>query len=446
MTDTPDPTIPRTVVALTVDSFQRIRAARVEPSPDGLVLVRGRNGQGKSSLLGSMLDAFGAERSELPITEGQHAGEVRVDLGDLVVVEKLTRDDAGKAKRRLVVEGKEGERYGSPAAVLKALRSHFADPLAFEQEKPAEQVKTVLRVLGLDEDLARLEGQAEALFEQRRDLGRDADRTTKALLQLEAEAKADPAPEGSTEDPDELQAELANAHAHNRKRASFEEQLRRAAEDGPRLARELQELADRLEEIRVSKAKAAERWKEANAELEALGAPIETLPIEQRIAAVNKSQTYRARARMIEDAKRASDHAGALHKAKEDELEAKRAEINELLRSTPFPVEGMSYDPETKSLTIGGVPFSQASQAERLRAAAAVAMAGEPSIRVLFVREGSLLDEESLALLDSIARERHFQIWTEVVDSKREGVGLYIEDGEVFSDDDEPRTAAGSLD
>ena len=52
------------------------------------------------------------------------------------------------------------------------------------------------------------------------------------------------------------------------------------------------------------------------------------------------------------------------------------------------------------------------------------------SLRVMLVREGSLLDAESMKTLESIAAEHGAQVWVECV-TNGEAVGVVIEDGEV---------------
>ena len=128
--------------------------------------------------------------------------------------------------------------------------------------------------------------------------------------------------------------------------------------------------------------------------------------------------------------------AAAEHAKADSDLEAVRAKIRDLLAAAPFPVDGMAYDPDEKQITINGIPLAGASQAERIRIAAAVAMAGEPAIRVLFAREGSLLDDEGKAELARIADEKVWQLWLECVDSEREGTGIWIEGGEAFESED----------
>jgi hypothetical protein len=79
-------------------------------------------------------------------------------------------------------------------------------------------------------------------------------------------------------------------------------------------------------------------------------------------------------------------------------------------------------------LLLNGVPFSQASDAERLRTSISIAIASNPKIRVMRVRDGSLLDEDSMGLLEKVAIDNDFQIWIERVDSSGK-VGFVIEEG-----------------
>ena len=66
----------------------------------------------------------------------------------------------------------------------------------------------------------------------------------------------------------------------------------------------------------------------------------------------------------------------------------------------------------------------------RRRVSVAIAMAANPKLRVLRVRDGSLLDEDGIAMLAKLANERDYQIWLERVDSTGK-IGVVMEDGEV---------------
>ncbi|MBQ7805325.1 hypothetical protein [Rhodococcus sp. (in: high G+C Gram-positive bacteria)] len=100
------------------------------------------------------------------------------------------------------------------------------------------------------------------------------------------------------------------------------------------------------------------------------------------------------------------------------------------LAGAEFPVAGLSFDDE--GVTFRGVPFAQASAAERLRVSVAMAMALNPKVRIIRITDGSLLDEDNLALIESMAADNEFQVWVEVV-GDRGGQAVVIEDGAVKS-------------
>ena len=421
---------PMTVVRLKVDSFKRIHAANVTPSPTGLVPVRGENAQGKSSLIEAMLAALLGRKAaqELPIMEGEAGAEVVLDLGQLVVRRHWTRDSGGKAKSSLSVQTPDGVEQRSPQAVLDALVGEFADPVAFLDQKPAEQVRTMLQVMGLGAQIATLEEDASEIYDRRRDLGRDAHRLTKAAEALTLEVDGLPAPptEGTIE---ELATSLQNAEVKNAAIASGLHELNALAIRGEQIEKEIARLQEELESQRAE-------WKRVAVETTALGDRVDPEPIRNALIAHEEASKYAGRRELLEQTRHEAHEAQQVHATCDDELDDKREAINALLATAEFPMEGVAYDPEKQAININGIPFSQASQAERLKLAATIAMLGNPTIRVMFAREGSMLDANSQAQLAQIAEENGFQLWLEVVDSpaadgsRRSGV--WIEDGEAF--------------
>ena len=66
-----------------------------------------------------------------------------------------------------------------------------------------------------------------------------------------------------------------------------------------------------------------------------------------------------------------------------------------------------------------------------------MAVALNPKLKVVLVRDGSLLDDNSLELVAELAKVSGHQVWMEIVDTSGE-VGVYIEDGQVAAVDGEP--------
>jgi DNA repair exonuclease SbcCD ATPase subunit len=424
---------PLHVVRLEVDSFKRLTAARVEPTTEGLVPIQGQNGHGKSSLIDAMLAALGGAKASPgePIHTDAHGGSVELDLGEIVVRRRYTRDSGGASKSKLEVVAKGGGPLKSPQAVLDALTGHFADPVAFLELKPQEQARTVLAVLGLTDELERLESVHDGHYARRRDLNRDRQRLEKSVETLELEVRELGLSE-EAEDVSALTPELEEVLEHNRALQADEIELARLQGEGQRIASRIEELRAELAQAEEDRERVAGEWKAKKAEL-ADRAHRDPEPIRARIKAAEANAEARARVEVLENAR--SDFRGAEEAWKEADaaVEASKAEIAELLERADMPVQGMAYDAREKRLELMGVPFEQASQAERLRAAAGVAMAGQPRIRVLFVRDASLLDSASLRLLTEAAYAQGFQVFAEIVADESDGVGVWVEDGEAYN-------------
>src|SRR5690606_37375413 len=72
-----------------------------------------------------------------------------------------------------------------------------------------------------------------------------------------------------------------------------------------------------------------------------------------------------------------------------------------LLAAAQMPVAELGVADD--GLTLGGVPFGQASQAERLRCSLAIAMRQSPRLRDIWVRDGALLDDDGIELVRQMA-------------------------------------------
>ena len=83
-------------------------------------------------------------------------------------------------------------------------------------------------------------------------------------------------------------------------------------------------------------------------------------------------------------------------------------------------------------VTLDGLPFNQASSAQQLRCSVAMGLAFNPKLRVMVIEDGSLLDEDSLAILSEMADEADAQVWIERV-SEGEECTVIIEDGIIKS-------------
>jgi len=102
----------------------------------------------------------------------------------------------------------------------------------------------------------------------------------------------------------------------------------------------------------------------------------------------------------------------------------------EALAEADFPIDGLGFCED--GVTLAGVPLEQASQAELLRVSVAMGLALNPTLRVLLIRDGSLLDDDSMRLIAEMAAKADAQVWLERV-GEGDKSAIIIEDGQIRS-------------
>jgi DNA repair exonuclease SbcCD ATPase subunit len=401
-----------------------LRLVAIEITPDGAVVqISGANGSGKSSILRALECAFAGKDAVPadPVRHGAEEAEIVVDLGDLIV-RRVIQPDRSTA---LTVTNKDGFKASSPQKLLEGLFGKLLDPVAFSRMVPKAQRELLADMVGLSTMLDDLWRADEADREKRRDVNRDL----KA-----AEARLAGVPEIAAVDPVDVSATLAELRAardHNtkvaqadadreRRRIGVEERRKGAAHHRAEAAK-LIALAEKLE----ADATQVAQWLES---ADPIPAEIDTASIEHRLEqaeAINeRHRSFQRRAQLAAEVA----ELRAMSETYTAELTTREAERRAVIEAAPLPIEGLGFGDD--GITYNGVPFEQASTAEQLRVSAAIAMALSPKLRVLVIREGSLLDEHSLRMLGEMAEAQDFVCLVESVSTSGD-VGIYIEDGQV---------------
>ena len=80
---------------LEIENVKRVKAVRLEPSQNGLTVIGGKNGQGKTSVLDAIAWALGGDKFKpsTPLREGSMAQpNLRVELSNGLVVERTGKN------------------------------------------------------------------------------------------------------------------------------------------------------------------------------------------------------------------------------------------------------------------------------------------------------------------------------------------------------------------
>ena len=437
------------IVSLAVSQFKRISAVYIKP--DGaLVEISGRNAQGKSSILDAIWAALAGKGviDARPIRAGQQRATIRLDLGAYVVTRTFKAAEDGEYTTELRVETAEGASVKKPQeGLLDGLIGGLSfDPLEFERAKPDERFAMVRALLpGVDFD--GFDKAMQADMDARKDLNREA-------KEAAARAEAIVADMGLTGDPIDVDALIdamgtagtfnAEIETRQRRRAEADAEVKRmrveARAKGDK-AEDLRAQADALDNEAIELVGKADALDEKLANAEPLPEPRDVSTIRADIDKARAHNEALAKRQRRLDAWREAKGAEGRAEALTAAMDARKRALRDQIAAASFPVAGVAF--EGREVMLGGVPFAQASDAERLKASVEIAMALNPELKVIRVRDGSRLDADNLALLGKIAEERGFQVWVESVGDGKGGI--VIEDGHVRGQDPEALLAAEDM-
>lgn len=424
------------VVRLESENIKRLKAVAIEPGGN-VIEITGKNGAGKTSVLDSLFWALTgktASKQPSPIRTGEEKATITLDLGSLTVTRKFLAQEDGSYSTSLVVETDEGARFQKPQNTLDALVGSLTmDPLEFTRMKPADQFDALRRfVPGFDFDKNAADNDKD--FKARTEINR---RTKEVRAQAAGIAVATGTPDEPI-DESALIEELQEAGTHNsdiekRKanRQSLQRDIDRRKDDVLRARAQIEELKQKIATIEEG-VTADEGWiteqKDRLTKAGELPAPIDQSEITAKIAAARTTNAAvsqkQQRLAMADAAEKLEAESAALTKAMAD----RDAEKAKAIAAAKMPVDGIGFGDGI--ITLNGLPFDQASSAEQLRASIALAMAANPKLRIILVRDGSLLDDDSMQIIAEMAEKHDIQIWMETVSSGRAGA-IVIEDGSI---------------
>lgn len=409
------------IIHFQAENIKKLKVVEIDTKGQPVISITGPNGAGKSSVLDAIAYALAGGKAidSQPVRKGQDSATVRLTIGDLIVTRLFTED----GKSTLTVSAADGAAYKKPQAMLDALVGKLTfDPLAFSRMEPKEQLNALKKVVTLDTDIDKLDMQYQSNYDLRREVNRTVDA-------LDAEVKAVRVPSDLPAEPIDLsvlQSQVNNAGEANTviaTKAANRKQMAALAASKKEEAAELRRRADAL----CAEAQASE---DKLAGAGPLPPMVDTSALMAQIEAarlVNDGIKLRvARETLAARLKKATIESMELT-ADMDSLTATKAAA---IGRAKMPVAGLGFG--DGMVLLNGLPFEQASSAEQLRVSVGIAMAGNPELRILMVRDGGLLDEDSLALLTQMAETHDYQVWIETAGTHRPGI--VMEDGMVKSD------------
>lgn len=408
--------------ALQVENVKRVKAVALEPSANGLTVIGGKNGQGKTSVLDAIAWALGGDRYRPSNAEREGSTlppHIKLELSNGLTVERSGKNSA------LKVVDTTGKRSG------QQLLNEFVEQLAidlprFLQASNREKADTLLQVIGVGDQVHSLEVKEKDVYNRRHMIGQEADRKRKYADELPHYPAAPNEPVSASQLIRQQQDILARNGENQRKRMranQIEHEYGRTAAHVSLLRSQLADAEKQLQQLEadlaIAQKDALDLQDESTDEIERSLQEIEQINIQVR---ANCDR---------EKAEQDAAHYAQQYQDLTKELEEIRHDKYALLDSAKLPLPGLSV--EDGELTYNGKKWDCMSGADQLIAATAIVRAINPKCGFVLLDKLEQLDADTLLSFGSWLEEQGLQAIATRVSTGPE-CSIIIEDGFVASE------------
>ena len=374
-----------TINKLEIENVKRVKAVKLEPSATGLTIVGGNNNQGKTSVLDAIAWALGGNKFKP--SQAQREGStippsLKITLSNGLIVER-----SGKNSTLKVIDPS-GNKAG------QNLLDSFVEELAinlpkFMEQTSKEKAKTLLQIIGVGPQLAELEMQEKAKYDERHAIGVIADQKEKFAKEQPYYPEAPKELVSIAELIQQQQAILAKNGENARKRQNLDV----IENDYNFTLANVQRLEKELEEARAKEQALAQDLDIARKDVSVL-VDESTQEIEDSIANIEQIN-LKVRANFDKD-KAEEDAKGYREQYKElDNVIADiRKQKTDLLTNADLPLPGLSVD--DGELLYLGQRWDNMSGSQQLQVATAIVRKLKPECGFVLIDKLEQMDQLTL--------------------------------------------------
>lgn len=383
---------PIKINSLELENVKRIKAVKLEPTKTGLTVIGGKNGQGKTSVLDSIMWTLGGKKYEpsQPHREGSFVDpQLRIKLSNGVIVERGGKNSSLKVTDSL------GQKRGQ--ALLDSFISQFAlDLPKFMNSTNQEKAKSLLQIIGVGDQLSILEKKESQKYNERYEIGRIAEQKKKYAAEL---VQWDGVPEeivSASELIKQQQEILAKNGENQRKRNRLNEitfEKQRIFDEAQKIEKQIAELEKRLTERKTA-------WEQANQDEQTAMKTVNELIDESTAeleASIANIDSVNAKVRDNLNKRKAQEEADE-YKLQYDDLSAEIEQIRkdrmDLLKGADLPLEGLTV--EDGELKYKGQAWDNMSGSEQMIVSTSIVRKMNPQCGFVLLDKLEQMDLDTL--------------------------------------------------
>lgn len=405
------------IIQLEVENIKRVRALGFRCHKN-MNVIAGKNGNGKSSTLDSIIIALGGKGKTppRPVRDGENNALIRIVTDSLIITKHWTNPDTPYLK----VETKGGAKVSNPQGYLNSIVGDLSfDPMEFTLQDKKQRSETLKRIAGLD--FTDLESEYEKLFSERTIINREIKNISGELAAME---KLDLI---EIEPIDEIQRKRTEDDNFNKEQDELDRSILLNESNLKSQESLLEEYEKKIiqckEAIYSIKTRIAELSLKKHTKKDLSQYDIAIKEHSSKVLHNSKAQSYRdSESKLI--AKNAESEQMTAR------LEAIKVEKESRISNAKMPIDGLNF--QNGDVTYNGIPFEQLCSAEQIKVSFAMSAAMNPVLNIAIIKNGSLLDEDSMNAINEMAEEFDVQVFMETVANSPDGNCIFIHDGAIL--------------
>lgn len=409
--------MPIKISALTVENVKRVKAVQFAPDQNGLTIIGGDNNQGKTSVLDAIAWALGGNKmrpSNPARDDSTIPPNIEIHLSNGLLVTR-----SGKNSDLHVIDP-EGHKAG------QQLLDEFIEALAlnlpkFMNANNKEKAHIMLQIIGVEDQLAKLELDEKTNYNERLAIGRIAEQKKAAAAELPF---YDDVPDEPVSASDLIQSQQ-EILARNAQRQQWIRDHDAIMDELLRLDHEVEALEERLAEAKVKRASLENKRKESEHSPKELEME-STEELEKNLAEIEiinrKVASNIQRQQAMDEADKYAEQYDQLTLI----IEGIRKQKMELLNGADLPLPELSV--EDGELTYKGQKWDNMSGSEQLMVATAIVRKINPECGFVLMDKLEQMDLKTLKTFGQWLSDQGLQaIATRV--STGDECKIIIEDG-----------------
>lgn len=422
---------------LEIENVKRIKAVKIEPTANGLTIVGGNNNQGKTSVLDSIAWALGGEKYRP--SKAQREGSTIPPTLHIVMSNGLVVERKGK-NSSLKVTDPSGNKGG------QQLLNEFVEQLAldlpkFMESSGKEKAQTLLKIIGVGDQLEVLDKKEKELYNSRLAIGQIADRKKK----FADEQPYYPDAPKELVSPSELIKQQQEILARNGENQRKRDRLNEITMNKHRIFDDIGRLDEQIAALQKQKEQLKEEYDQAVRDEETSQKTVlelqdeSTAELEESLANIEEINR-KVRANMDKD--KAEDDAldyKNQYNALTAEIDKTRQAKTDLLQAAELPLPELSV--KDGELIYKGQQWDNMSGSDRLKVSTAIVRKLNPKCGFVLLDKLEQMDRDTLNEFGRWLEQEGLQaIATRV--STGDECSIIIEDGYVKNEEPAPQQKA----